>query len=282
VKISPVSFLPGFPRSNRIKYGTVSETCTTSSHFCLSPRFSSRAYTCVHERFLSRGAVSSPYHLQLVGRHTCISAPENATPQKPEWYEIYCRYEILRATKSLSKYRWQLWAMTPLSTMLSHALYMRGNGVIRSSRLGERSATAFTVNFWHNPTIYDDVRDERVRSASHLGATMLLATRCAQRERRSAHARERIYFRGLMQTGCAHVIPLRVTATGQRRCIHEVIAYGDKNNRRYASKVEAAGWGRRRRKREDEQKDESWWAMLSCRRNFPVGRDRDGITKTPR
>jgi len=38
-----------------------------------------------------------------------------------------------------------------------------------------------------------------------------------------------------MQTGCARVIPLWLTVVRQGRCIHEVIAYGDKNNRSYAS-----------------------------------------------
>jgi len=53
---------PWIPPSGRIKYGTVSETCTTIVPLLLLfPRFTLLARTCIHKRFLSRDAVSSPY-----------------------------------------------------------------------------------------------------------------------------------------------------------------------------------------------------------------------------
>lgn len=108
---------------------------------------------------------------------------------------------------------------------------LRGN-VIRSSRL---SVTAFIVNFGiaRTTTMYDDIGD-RGEGGRHLVRPNAFSNALRQRAHRFLHARERIYFRGLMQTGCARVTPLRLTATGQLRCTHEVIAYGDKNNRSYA------------------------------------------------
>lgn len=108
-------------------------------------------------------------------------------------------------------------------------------GRIGSSRLGELSVTAFVVNFGiaRTTTTYDGIGDQG-REGRHLVRSNAFSNALRQRARHFLHARERIYFRGLMQTGCARVTPLRLTVTGQLRCIHEVIAYGDKNNRSFA------------------------------------------------
>lgn len=130
--------------------------------------------------------------------------------------------------------------MTPSSsTMLSYALLharKRGHKIIAS----RRTIGSVRRQFWHSPTTYDVQSGWKKRRGDGKGrisgAPMLLATRYGNvRDVPYTHIRPgAIYFRGLMQTGCARVTPVRLTAAGQPRCIHEVITCSDKNNRSYA------------------------------------------------
>lgn len=74
VKISPVSFLRGFPRATASNMVLFLKHARRSSHFCLSPlpSISPRAHTCVHERFLSRDTVFlSLLRTVYIGRRRC-------------------------------------------------------------------------------------------------------------------------------------------------------------------------------------------------------------------
>lgn len=164
--------------------------------------------------------------------------------------------------------------------MFSHAfLQKRGHKIATRWTIGD----SVRRQFWHNSLTYDDIGGAR-EEGRHLGQANAFSN--ALRQRRFVHAWKQIYFRGLMQTGCARVTPLRLTVAEQRRCIYEVIAYSDKNNHNYACTQGKPDRWRMRRAHEDEQRmnhDERWrMREISCRRNFPVGCDRDGITKTPR
>lgn len=87
VKISPVSFVHGFPRATRIKYGTVSETYTTIVPLLPLPAFllaRVHAFTTV---LISRSLFSIPFTTgrrpvdELSGIHGYlrISTPESST-----------------------------------------------------------------------------------------------------------------------------------------------------------------------------------------------------------
>lgn len=83
--------------------------------------FSLRSRTCVHERFLSRGAASllRNVYIALVDEVAGIYGYLRFSAESARLYrdsteirEIYRRYGTLRTTKGLPKYLWQSWAIT--------------------------------------------------------------------------------------------------------------------------------------------------------------------------